>query len=1027
MRFKLLMIIYALVALNCGAQVSTNYKQIGTLFIRSLDTIKKYNNGENWKVTKLETLMDSDKSPRILAVKRHGYLYPYQVDGKTEKAKAVKILDLSNNNLTGELPDNAFMYYTSRGLYGEEADLIFSYNKLSTLTKSKMMFGGLQMGKNTVALDHNELTKVSFEIQDGNLLSGTKYLYLQHNNLRYLTLSDMGKYSDYLRTVSPYGGEVRVDNNYLDFQDIIPLKSAVKAQGQKPMYDSYDIGFTCSPQKHIGDEVVDKTLERGQSTSLNYTLRHSDNKYSWTLNGKDVPLSDAKKLDISNMDETKAGVYKCKITNPNLPELTLYSVGMPVWLKKEGNNSPSEIELDTKNLCKLFTGAIVADISGVDPDDDQLYFRLTNHNGDNGSFRILDGKTLTASEELFFREYKQSYTITIQAYDIYGGTFDKEFTISYDPSTEGSEDLIPKDIILSANEVKENEVRKYIGKLSADGVESGLTKYRLIENVVDNGEFFISNDSLFTNTYLNFEKKQRYSVRVELYYHDSEITFIKDFEILVEDTNDNPDKVLLSGNTITENLQPGTTVGYIMATDEDPADLTFEFELVSGSGDADNNDFVIQGNILKSNTIFKSSDIGEKSVRVRATDKNGGYCEKVLKISVVAEELPEDAMKIEISNCKVPENCDENTMVGELSVLNSGSNSFIYNLESGFSDNPWFEIVNNNLNIVMSPDFEQKSEYNIKIKAVSGDIVLTKDIQVLVTNVNEAPYDLGLYNTVLKSSTEQIEFVSLISCKDPDGYRGSVFDFVEDATCMNSCFKISKDSLFYINNNDNDLPNEFFIKISVTDIGGEVCEKKITMLNIEGVDNSAPTAIGVNNFILDREWEEGEFVSLLFSKDKNENSFNLFSLVEENDTDYDYFEVRRDSLFLKKNLSGTNKKVFKVNIKATDSENMSYKHNFVFYIPDQVNNNIIIGTDIKMILKPNMISSEATLEIESEYSGELNVTIFDQSGKVMSTEIYQKNSGIFSKSINLEGMNTGFYILEAQVGIRKQKIKFFKD
>ncbi len=79
--------------------------------------------------------------------------------------------------------------------------------------------------------------------------------------------------------------------------------------------------------------------------------------------------------------------------------------------------------------------------------------------------------------------------------------------------------------------------------------------------------------------------------------------------------------LILKNTTIVENSPLRTTVGTLSTKDN----LEYTFSLINGEADNDNEDFIIENNILKSNKIFNYESINTLSVRVKAMPKNNIY------------------------------------------------------------------------------------------------------------------------------------------------------------------------------------------------------------------------------------------------------------------------------------------------------------------------------------------------------------------------------------------------------------------
>ena len=92
------------------------------------------------------------------------------------------------------------------------------------------------------------------------------------------------------------------------------------------------------------------------------------------------------------------------------------------------------------------------------------------------------------------------------------------------------------------------------------------------------------------------------------------------------DFNTPPIDLFLSNSTVAENAAIGTFVGTFTTIDNDIT-LPFTYELVSGTGDFDNNHFTISGNSLYTNQSFACDGLDNYYIRLRTTDMTGLYLE----------------------------------------------------------------------------------------------------------------------------------------------------------------------------------------------------------------------------------------------------------------------------------------------------------------------------------------------------------------------------------------------------------------
>lgn len=106
--------------------------------------------------------------------------------------------------------------------------------------------------------------------------------------------------------------------------------------------------------------------------------------------------------------------------------------------------------------------------------------------------------------------------------------------------------------------------------------------------------------------------------------------------ITVTGVNDDPTAIALSNNSLSENTGANFVVGSFSTTDVDVSD-THSYSLVGGSGSADNGLFNISGANLRTSGDVDAEIAKTYSIRVQASDGNGGIAEAEFVITVTAE------------------------------------------------------------------------------------------------------------------------------------------------------------------------------------------------------------------------------------------------------------------------------------------------------------------------------------------------------------------------------------------------------
>ncbi|BDD12398.1 hypothetical protein FUAX_48300 (plasmid) [Fulvitalea axinellae] len=768
-----------------------------------MEVLKNQLDGENWRFKSADELLKRKESPRFKkGNENHVHMmgnaemeYHIQHFGTTDKnsfrhawrCASLDIVDFRGNNLKGELLDDPIWTYKSKsgsytyesGRFNPVTEFLFSHNQISKVTVKLYGQGSPSTDYvKKVAFDHNGLE--TFEPpypSEGNVgYRGIYNLQLQNNKIRTL---DRLKWEDHRiwdrdfsnwkkGDIQYYGftphlvmkaDTFRIENNYLNFEQLKYLKSLTdgsRSRGSEPSPNP-DFQFIYFPQKALGEEIPERTVNAGEAIELEFSLPDDENKYRWELNGEEIPLSEGKDYRFI-MDSEQAGVYRCLVTNEALPKLTVKSTDFAVFMSKDGNKAPTDISITNNHMPPYaFRWAVVGDLISEDPDGDKVFFRLVGDmDGNNSSFRIKDGRTLVSSEELFNHHFLTEYRITVEAYDVYGGKFQKELVIQRgNPTTNPPTNFVMTNVTIDENKIGE------VGQLKLSGVKDGTFGFSLPE-ALDNRFFTIEGEMLKTKIPLNYEVQRYYNIRVNASSTDGSLTIPKDFRIEALNINDAPRELVISTNRIEVGKRKGTYIGTLVATDDDPEDINFKYEIVS-------NDFVVDNNVqIKNKRKFLDSDIGDKTLRVTVTDPHGAKTELPVIIQVVP--VPTEGPSILINNNSIQEN--KTGIVGAFSVDQGGEYAYSLVSGDGAQHNSKFEIDGKSLKIKSEADYEGENIMMIRVKAEGAKTIEQKFV-IHIQNVNEAPETLGLNNFQIKATDAIGTDVAKLILKDIDGDRGS--------------------------------------------------------------------------------------------------------------------------------------------------------------------------------------------------------------------------------------------------------------
>lgn len=220
--------------------------------------------------------------------------------------------------------------------------------------------------------------------------------------------------------------------------------------------------------------------------------------------------------------------------------------------------------------------------------------------------------------------------------------------------------------------------------------------------------------SIYHKIYSLFDDRDSILPNYNKRQYGNSVRYIKD---VYDPGNVAPTDITLSNNNINEHSSINTTVGSLTSTDADVGN-TFTYTLVTGTGDTDNSSFNISGDLLRSSESFDYTTKSTYSIRIRTTDNQAGYFEKVFIINVVDVDSP--PTNIILSNNILSNNTQLNSTIGTLSSVDvDPGDTFVYTLVSGTgdTDNSSFSISGDTLINNITFDYDIQSTYSIRVRS----------------------------------------------------------------------------------------------------------------------------------------------------------------------------------------------------------------------------------------------------------------------------------------------------------------------
>lgn len=267
----------------------------------------------------------------------------------------IELWDLNNLQYLGLVSTNLTAIPSNIGNLINLVSLNLSYNRLISLPDELWNLTNLQY----LSLKGNGLTSISDDLSN---LTKLEYLRLENNQLvdfpdisalstlnnitqldtrKYNLINDDGKISskrtEYSQNRIEYPRKIKNNFSDTDKEYILPTVqtaeitglSDLKLYNNKLTFEDIEpnvgvaTNFEYSPQDAVG-EVIDATLNEGDSYSMSVSVGGTANQYQWKKDDTEIPGATTETYEIVSSAASDAGVYTCDITNAIATELTLH-------------------------------------------------------------------------------------------------------------------------------------------------------------------------------------------------------------------------------------------------------------------------------------------------------------------------------------------------------------------------------------------------------------------------------------------------------------------------------------------------------------------------------------------------------------------------------------------------------------------------------------------------------------------------------------------------------------------------------
>ncbi len=628
------------------------------------------------------------------------------------------------------------------------------------------------------------------------------------------------------------------------------------------------------------------TVDPDAGDSHSYAV--SDNRFE--VVGGQLKLKDGVSLDY----EAEPSV-SIQVTTTDAGGLT-YSENFAITVENV-NEVPTDIALSNASVAENAAGAVIGDLSTVDPDAGDSHTYTVS----DSRFEVIGGQLKLKDGVSLDYEAEPAVSVQITTTDAGGLSYSENFTIAVENVNER-----PTDIALSNTTLSENAAGAVIGTLTTVDPDAGDSH----TYTVSDARFEVVDGQLKLKDGISLDYEAEPSVTVQVTATDAGgLSYSENFSITVENVNETPTDIALSNATVAENAA-GAVIGTLSTVDPDAGDShTYtvsdsRFEIVDGQ--------------LKLKDGTSLDHEAEPSVAIQVTTTDAGGLTYSENFTVTVENVNETPTDIVLSNASVAENA-AGAVIGTLTATDpDAGDSHSY----AVSDNR-FEVVDGQLKLKdgVSLDHETEPSVTIQVTATdAGGLAYSENFAIAVDDVNETPTDIALSNTSVAENAAGA-IVGTLSTVDPDAgdshsytVSDNRFEVVDGQLKLRDGIALNRET-----------ESSVTVQVATTDAGGLSYSEDftITVANV----NEGPTDIVLSNTTV-AENAAGAVVGTLTTADPDGGDTQTYSVSDSR------FEVIGGQLKLKAGIALDHEAEPSVTIQVatTDAGGLSYSENFTITV-----------------------------------------------------------------------------------------------
>ncbi len=436
---------------------------------------------------------------------------------------------------------------------------------------------------------------------------------------------------------------------------------------------------------------------------------------------------------------------------------------------QDKNTQPTDIALSGTGIDEnLPTWTLIWNLSWTDDwEDTGLTFDFcatwwVDNNKFTITWSILSGYTLQSNKTFDYEIDGQNQNICITVND-WSLSYNENFVIGVNNLVEN-----PTDIIFSwSQDIPENTASwTTLWSFSSVWVNVWVT-YNYTLSGSDSSFFRISGwNNLVIDFVPNYEDRPTpYNIWVNTTDSYS-WTFDKQFQFTINNQNNAPTDIALSGTWIDENNPSETFIGTFTWTDDWENLGTLSYSLNCATWWADNSSFSITWSTLSwytlwSNWVFNFENKSTYDICVELSDWDLTYTED---FTITVNDLNESPTDIILNPSALYEWMLTWSTVWDFSTTDQDwwNHTYALVLWNWSDDNDSFTITWSTLKTNFVVDFENKNSYKIRVKSTDNwnwTLSFEKEFTLIVTNINNAPTNIVLSWSTINENQPALTFI----------------------------------------------------------------------------------------------------------------------------------------------------------------------------------------------------------------------------------------------------------------------------